>query len=557
MSRRLSLLASLALAAGACGDRVLPPSAPPKPPPHQEIVPPFPGPGAPTPSASAAAEAPKVCPARDPALTRKAGGPWVVFYGPDYDGNDGPVNGPSFWFDTPGLPALSRDGQRVLFFARDTSLGATPNLTLLTERIADGKVLSTASLLDAAAYAGAHDGPTDLDGQKRAFAALRDKVEGEIVRLNEQLTRDAWRPLGECRVDIGAGETQPSCAMQDQQIQCGSAVRAVYREPDLDISLRGKSLVHQHDPKLRAPPQRGGGDPPVEVEVRGCVGAAWMEPASGLMLLLVQHACHGAGGDWCSVADQWHLVKLPRAPGPAPAPSPPPATCPAGMTAIPAGTFTMGSASGRPDERPPHPVQVGAFCLDTTEVTVAAYRACLKSGRCFTPAPSRWSGPGAWARVPGADCNFGVAGRDDHPMNCVPYAFAEEYCEAMGKRLPTEAEWEMAARGAEGRTFPWGEGVPDQGVCWNAPLGTTCPAGKSPVDRTPLGVLDLGGNLREWTKTTFVSYDGCFPEQGMAVRGGAFADQLTPELRASRRASTQAGAHTSDLGFRCAGSLSP
>jgi sulfatase modifying factor 1 len=474
----------------------------------------------------------------------------VIIHAPDYVVDAGPVDGPRWWFETPKLPALSRDGQRVLLFAIDDSLGAPPNLTLVEERLADHAALARTPLLDPRAYADAHANEATLEGRQRAYAALRAKVEAEVVAVNARLTREAWAPLTPCRVDIGAGETQPACSMTDQQAWCGDAVRVTYREPDLELTVHGRTSHHRR-PMWVAPPQPTG-DPNVTLDVRGCLGAAWMEPSRGLVLLLLQYGCHGMAGDGCSVPDRFHVVPLnaPVAPSP---PSPPrPTTCPEDMRSIPAGTFTMGSISGPANERPAHPVTVGAFCLDTTEVTVAAYRACVATGRCSSPAPERWSGPGSWTGAASPACTWGAPGRDDHPLNCVSYTFAATYCEAMGKRLPTEAEWEYAARGTDARTFPWGDDDRSAGVCAGGPRSATCKAGANAADLSAFGVRDLGASLREWTASPFVSYDGCDATPGVAIRGGSWAANDHGELRAARRAAMPTSAHASDLGFRCA-----
>jgi len=124
------------------------------------------------------------------------------------------------------------------------------------------------------------------------------------------------------------------------------------------------------------------------------------------------------------------------------------AACPTGMALVPGGTYRMGSEAGDSDEQPVHEVEVARFCLDLTEVTVSDYAGCVSSGKCM-PANT------------GGSCNAGVAGRENHPINCVDWNQADAYCQAQGLRLPTEEEWEYAAKGGdEDRRYPWGAAPP-------------------------------------------------------------------------------------------------
>ncbi|CAN0565396.1 unnamed protein product, partial [Laminaria digitata] len=123
------------------------------------------------------------------------------------------------------------------------------------------------------------------------------------------------------------------------------------------------------------------------------------------------------------------------------------------MVSVPAGEFYMGcnervDSECGDDEKPGKTVHVGAFRIDTTEVTVAAYKKCVDAGACSsgnfrTKSESKY-------------CNWGHSGRGTHPMNCVNWAGADKYCKWVGKRLPSEKEWEKAARGTDGRKYAWG-----------------------------------------------------------------------------------------------------
>jgi uncharacterized membrane protein YfcA/formylglycine-generating enzyme required for sulfatase activity len=269
-------------------------------------------------------------------------------------------------------------------------------------------------------------------------------------------------------------------------------------------------------------------------------------------------------------------------PSPPGASDPAPSLCPSTMLLVPGGTFGMGSETTFPDEAPVHPVTVQTYCLDRTEVTVAAYRRCVAEERCTPPGRrAAWpelfpSEETSWSSY----CNGSAVGRDDHPINCVDWQQAETYCRAHGGRLPTEEEFEYAARGGdEQRTFPWGEEPPDEtllNACgeecarevrairgsWN-PLhpGIDGWAGTAPVGTFPKGMgrwghLDLSGNVWEWMSDVYCPYGSpdCFNDE-RSVRGSGFLQASMTKARATRR-NQDAGWHMSgDSGFRCATSL--
>jgi formylglycine-generating enzyme required for sulfatase activity len=223
--------------------------------------------------------------------------------------------------------------------------------------------------------------------------------------------------------------------------------------------------------------------------------------------------------------------------------------CPAGMVAFAGGTFTMGSNDGAPIEKPAHPVEVPPFCLDETEVTAGAYQACIEASICqqFT------DGGSSLGR-----CNEGTGAQAQHPRNCVQYEAAEDYCFWVGKRLPTEAEWEFAAKGgAQNFPYPTGTAVPSQAnACIGRDFGkgTTCPVGSK--KREPSGVFDLTGNVFEYASGGYVAYKGS-PDRGgftkstwLAVsKGGSYYKDNPVELTSSRRAYNNSGV---GQGFRCA-----
>ncbi len=224
--------------------------------------------------------------------------------------------------------------------------------------------------------------------------------------------------------------------------------------------------------------------------------------------------------------------------------------CPAGMVSIPAGSFMMGADPDKDlgaTSSPRHRVQVGAFCMDITEVTVAAYRGCVKNGKCKAPEKE------ASGDLLGHVCNWGQSDREEHPVNCVDFASASAYCEFSGKRLPSEEEWEYAARGTDDRAYPWGNGPPSNQVCWHRPEGT-CAVGSFPAGKSPFGVLDLAGNVSEWTGSKYSPDYNSPPVDWDAhtYRGGSGILGELVHVRAAARDGMPDHATKTLLGFRCA-----
>jgi hypothetical protein len=216
------------------------------------------------------------------------------------------------------------------------------------------------------------------------------------------------------------------------------------------------------------------------------------------------------------------------------------------MVRIPEGTFLMGSPLGASaEERPMHEVAIAAFFFDRTEVTMNAYAACVTAGACT---PTKDDNP---------FCNVRFEGRGDHPVNCIDWDQAVAYCASLGKRLPTEREWEYAARGgAERRTYSWGEADADSTRACYMHAGGSCPVGSFAPGA--FGLLDVNGNVWEWTSSWFGSYPD-EPEKGLfkVYRGGSWSRRFPKWLRNELRNRYRKGQHSASLGVRCAKTVEP
>jgi formylglycine-generating enzyme required for sulfatase activity len=258
------------------------------------------------------------------------------------------------------------------------------------------------------------------------------------------------------------------------------------------------------------------------------------------------------------------------------------------MVYVPEGEFQMGSTKdmvfaakemcnegmGEPapgictyntfmDEYPDHLVELSAYWMDQNEVTNAQYRLCLEAGDCQPPMEL-----GSFTR----DSYFNESEFDDYPVVQLTWNMAEDYCEWAGARLPTEAEWEYAARGPDGWIFPWGnefdptklnycdascKGVSDPNYDDGYP--DTSPVGTFAEGVSWVGTLDMAGNVREWVADRYgyysleISIDPQGPAKGDShvSRGGSWYDPLD-NIRSTNRGSNALDYWRHKLGFRCA-----
>jgi formylglycine-generating enzyme required for sulfatase activity len=224
------------------------------------------------------------------------------------------------------------------------------------------------------------------------------------------------------------------------------------------------------------------------------------------------------------------------------------------MAAIPAGEFVMGSdgTQALEDERPSHRVWLAPFSIDVHEVTTRQYAAFLAASK--RPEPWQWE-------------TVDLAKHGDRPVIGVTWQDAEAFCTWSGKRLPTEAEWEKAARGTDERRFPWGNHVPTKELA-NFALGARfsynqvlLPVGSNEEGKSPYGLYHMAGNAYEWVQDWYATnYYEVSPErnppgplqgQFKVLRGGSWSD-LPKYLLTYGRFKLPPETRNSYTGFRCA-----
>jgi formylglycine-generating enzyme required for sulfatase activity len=225
------------------------------------------------------------------------------------------------------------------------------------------------------------------------------------------------------------------------------------------------------------------------------------------------------------------------------------------MALIPAGYFQMGAADGPSDEQPEHPVLLDAYYIDLYEVTNSEYAGCVASGRCTPTSVSSSATRQAYYSDP-AFAHYPVIG--------VTWDQASNYCLWLGKRLPTEAEWEFAASGVGNFTWPWGNTFDPARLTLNA--ADTEPKDSYPSGASEFGVYHLAGNVAEWVADGYVpDYYTVSPARNpltagdgleRVYRGGAFGHSSPTAYAASRRYHRLHDSHAVDIGFRCSQSAS-
>jgi formylglycine-generating enzyme required for sulfatase activity len=255
------------------------------------------------------------------------------------------------------------------------------------------------------------------------------------------------------------------------------------------------------------------------------------------------------------------------------------------MVFVPSGDFWMGNDSG-PDERPLHKVTLDEFWIDQTEVTNAMFTRFVEATGFQTNAEKRgsaWAFNGSgWSEVPGANWQHpqgpesSIVNLADHPVVNVSWNDAKAYCEWAGARLPSEAEWEKAARGIDGRIYPWGDAAPSGSLLnfgdaslypdsveatLNDGYRFTAPVGSFPQGASPYGALDMAGNVWEWVndwyqaqyyaKAPVTNPDGPTSGEGRVFRGGSW-NHSSLDIRSSIRMWGKPYDAIDNVGFRCA-----
>jgi formylglycine-generating enzyme required for sulfatase activity len=228
------------------------------------------------------------------------------------------------------------------------------------------------------------------------------------------------------------------------------------------------------------------------------------------------------------------------------------------MRLVPAGEFILGSDTDSDNRNQAHRVYLDAFYMDTYEVTNARYAECVTAEMCDPPYETKTDFRPSY---------YGNPQFDDFPVVYIDWYMARTYCETWrGARLPTEAEWEKAARGTDGRTYPWGEGISCEQSNYDGDpsydafcVGDTSEVGRYERGKSPYGLYDLAGNVFEWVSSIHASYpyDGTDGREDLArggdrvIRGGGWS-QDAHDQTVFYRSWMAPHFSESETGFRCA-----
>jgi formylglycine-generating enzyme required for sulfatase activity len=224
------------------------------------------------------------------------------------------------------------------------------------------------------------------------------------------------------------------------------------------------------------------------------------------------------------------------------------------MVEIPAGEFEMGKEDDLVGaDSPRHTVYLDTYWIDKTDVTNEMFAKCVQAGKCTFN-----------IQHAATEIHYGNPDYADHPVVYVTWYQAVEYCQWAGRRLPTEAEWEKAARGTDGRIYPWGRKPADSTLAnYNDMVGDTTPVGSYPLGASPYGLLDMAGNVRQWVADWFSDLfyrnsplqNPLGPGMGekRVLRGGSFKDPANG-VRVTVRFGHVPGSAGMNRGFRCASS---
>jgi formylglycine-generating enzyme required for sulfatase activity len=219
---------------------------------------------------------------------------------------------------------------------------------------------------------------------------------------------------------------------------------------------------------------------------------------------------------------------------------------------VPDGEFIMGSETGDFNERPVHTVYLDDFYIDQYEVTNWMYEVCVYEGVCR--APERIGETFSTSKT------YGRPEYANYPVDMINWHMAKTYCEWRGARLPSEAEWEKAARGTDERSYPWGEGIDCQRANYDGCVGEPVAVGSYESGKSVYGASDMAGNVWEWVSSVYQGYpfDPNFSVyitqfENRVARGGSWAD-LPETLRTTNRTWLHPWLtfYFDTMGFRCA-----